>query len=248
MSSNHLFQFTALFRTLLLIFSAAVYTAIGFLPALASCLLDRSGRWASYLQRLWSTCLLRTNGIRLNLQGMENLKKDQSYVFVSNHGSILDIPGIIAATPCPVRFFAKKSLLWFPVFGWFLYLARHILIDRESPYSTLKNLKRAAFLLKNGISLIVFPEGTRSSDGQVKEFKRGAFLLAQHSQFPIVPISIAGTFRMLPRTSWCFRPGMIHIRMGEPIPTRDLTQQESRNLMGRVRGTIMQNLKTGLEN
>lgn len=243
MRSKHSFELSAFLRSLILLFSAVVYTAILFLPALASCLLDRSNRWNSAFQRLWSCWLVRTNGIRLELRGFEKLKRDQSYILVSNHASILDIPGIMSAFPVPIRFMAKKSLLWIPIFGWYLYLAEHVLIERQSAQSALKSLKRASTLLKKGISIIVFPEGTRSGDGEVKDFKRGAFLLAQYSKFPLVPVSIKGTHDMLPRDGWCFRPGTMHLRMDEPIPTRDLSQQESRNLMGRVRNTIIKNLK-----
>jgi 1-acyl-sn-glycerol-3-phosphate acyltransferase len=244
MNPSHSFEFSAFLRALFLIFSAAVYTAIICLPAFVSSLLDRSGHWPSFFQRVWANWLLRTNGIHLQLEGIDKLGKDRSYILVSNHASILDIPGIVSAAPFPVRFIAKKSLIWFPVFGWFLYFADHILIDRESAQSALKSLKRAASLLKAGISIIVFPEGTRTSDGEVKDFKRGAFLLAQHSKFPVVPVSISGTYDMLPRQGWCFWPGTMHMRMGEPIPIRDLSLQESRNLMGRVREIIINNIKT----
>jgi 1-acyl-sn-glycerol-3-phosphate acyltransferase len=237
------FELSAFLRGLFLLFSAAAYTAILGLPAFASCLLGRSSPWPSFFQRLWVNWLLRTNGIRLKVQGIENLEKDQPYVLVSNHASLLDIPAIILALPFTVRFMAKKSLLWIPLFGWFLHLSGHILIERKKAGSALKSLKRASSVLKRGISIMVFPEGTRSPDGEVKEFKGGAFLLAHHSKFPVVPVCIRGSFEMLPRTRWGFWPGIMHIRMGEPIPTRDLSHQESRSLVGRVRDTIIQNLK-----
>ena len=245
MNHSRPFELSALLRAWFLILSAAVYTTIIGLPALASCLLDRSWRWLSFFHSLWVEWLLRTNGIRLRVDGMENLKKDQSYILVSNHASILDIPALISASPFPVRFLAKKSLLRFPIFGWVLYFSGHILIDRQSAQSALRSLKKAPSLLKKGISIIVFPEGTRSSDGEVKEFKRGAFLLAQHSKFPVVPVSTVGTYEMLPRHGWCFWPGTIHIHMGEPIPTRDLSHRELEDLMGRVREKIIENLKKG---
>jgi len=245
MSQKNSFELPAFFRALFLVLSAAVYTAIIGPPALVSCFLDRPWRSLSFFQNLWVEWLLKTNGIRLRVDGMENLKKDQSYILVSNHASILDILGIISAAPFPVRFLAKKSLLWFPLFGWVMYFSGHILIDRESAQSALRSLKKAPSLLKKGISLIVFPEGTRSPDGEVKEFKRGAFLLAQHSKFPVVPISTIGTYEMLPRHGWCFWPGTIHIRMGEPIPTRDLSHRELKDLKGKVRATIIENLKKG---
>jgi 1-acyl-sn-glycerol-3-phosphate acyltransferase len=242
MGQKNFFELSAFLRTLFLIFSAVVYTGLLGLPALVACILDRSGRWASFFQRLWVDWLLRTNNIHPHLEGMENLKKGQSYILVSNHASILDILGIISAAPFPVRFIAKKSLIWFPIFGWFLCAADHILIDRERATSAFKSLKKASSLLQKGISIIVFPEGTRSPDGEVKEFKRGAFLLARHSKFPVVPVSITGTHAMLPRHGWCSWPGTMHIRMAEPIPTQDLSHQESKDLMRRVRETIIGNL------
>ena len=245
MSQKNSFELPAFFRASLLIVSAAVYTAILGPPALVSCFLDRSWRLLSFFQGLWIEWLLKTNGIHLRLDGTENLKKDQSYILVSNHASILDIPALISAFPFPVRFLAKKSLLWFPIFGWVMYFSRHILIDRQSAQSALRSLKTAPSLLKKGISIIVFPEGTRSPDGEVKGFKRGAFLLAQHSKFPVIPVSIAGTYEMLPRHSWYFWPGTMHIHMGEPISTRNLSRQESRALMRKVRETIIENLKKG---
>jgi 1-acyl-sn-glycerol-3-phosphate acyltransferase len=244
MDSNRTFELSAFFRALFLIVSAAVLTAALCLPAMVSCFLDRSGHWPSFFQRLWVRWLLGANGIRLNLQGLENLQKDQAYILVSNHSSLLDIPGIISACPLPVRFMAKKSLTWVPVFGWLLYLAGHILINRESVRSALKSLKKASSLLRDGISIVVFPEGTRSPDGGVKEFKRGAFLLAQQAKFPIVPVSIGGSFKMLPRNGWCLWPGTLNIRMGKPISNRDPSPRASGNVMDQVRETIIQNLKT----
>lgn len=245
MNPSRPFELPAFLRALFLILSAAVFTAILGPPALVSCFLDRSRRWPSFFQGLWAKWLLRANGIPVRVEGMENLKEDQSYILVSNHASILDIPALISAAPFPVRFLAKRSLLWFPIFGWVMYFSGHILIDRKSAQSALRSLKKAPFLLKKGISIIVFPEGTRTPDGEMKEFKRGAFLLAQHSKFPVVPVSITGSYEMLPRHGWCYWPGTIKIRMSEPIPIRDLSIQEAKGLMGRVREAIMENLKKG---
>jgi 1-acyl-sn-glycerol-3-phosphate acyltransferase len=245
MNSSRPFELFAFLRALFLILSAAVYTALLGPPVLVSSFLDRSRRWPSFFQGLWVEWLLRTNGIPVRVEGMENLNKGQSYILVSNHASILDIPALISAAPFPVRFLAKKSLLWFPIFGWALYFSSHILVDRKSAQSALRGLKKAPSLLKKGISIIVFAEGTRSPDGEMKEFKRGAFLLAQHSKFPVVPVSINGSYEMLPRHGWCCWPGTIQIRMNEPIPTRDLSHQELRDLMRRVRETILENLEKG---
>ncbi len=235
------FQFPAFLRGIFLIFSAVILIAILGVPALISCLLDRSGRWPSFFQRLWVRGLLSVNGVRLRVHAARNLNERQSYIFISNHVSILDIPAMISAFPFPVRFVAKKSLIWFPIFGWFLHLSGHILVDRESAQSALRSLKKGAALLAKGISIIIFAEGTRSPDGEVKEFKKGAFLLARHSRAPVVPVSICGTFEMLPKKGWCFWPGKIGIFTADPISTRDLSPQQWNGLGERVRDTIVQN-------
>lgn len=243
MNAKRSFQLTAFLRTLFLIFSAAIYTCILAPPAFTALLLDRSGRWFSAFERTWVSWLLRTNGIQLNVRGLENLERGHSYILISNHMSILDIPGIICALPFPVRFIAKRSLIWFPIFGWSLYLSRHILIDRDSALSAMKSLKQAASLLKNGTSIMIFAEGTRSPDGQVKEFKGGAFLLALKARAPVVPVSISGTYGMLPRTGWCFWPGTIKIYVNKPILTQGLSQRQARPLMEQVREKIIQHLQ-----
>jgi 1-acyl-sn-glycerol-3-phosphate acyltransferase len=126
-----------------------------------------------------------------------------------------------------------------------MYFARHVLIDRDSAVSAVKSLKKASRLMKEGISVVVFPEGTRSPDGEVKEFKRGAFLLALQSRAPIVPISISGTYEMLPRTGCCFRPGTIDLKIGVPIPTHELPIREIRPLVEKVRNVIISQTKSG---
>jgi 1-acyl-sn-glycerol-3-phosphate acyltransferase len=243
MNSQHSFELAAFLRGLFLLISTGVYTCILAPPFIIALLLDRSGRWFSAVERTWTNWVLGTNGIRLKVQGLENLEERHSYILISNHMSILDIPGIISALPFPVRFIAKKSLVWLPIFGWSLYLSRHILINRDNPLSALKSFKQAASLLKSGTSIMVFAEGTRSPDGQVKEFKGGAFLLAVKAQAPVVPVSISGTYEMLPRTGWCFRPGTIRIHLSKPIPTRGLSQRQVHSLMEQVRETVIQELK-----
>jgi 1-acyl-sn-glycerol-3-phosphate acyltransferase len=236
------FQFAAFLRGLFLILCAAIYSCILGTPALIICLLAPFSRWSFAFQRIWANWLLQTNGIRVSVRGLENLEKSRSYILLSNHTSLLDIPGIISAFPFQVRFIAKKSLAWIPIFGWSLHLSGHILIDRKRAQSAMKSSKKAASLLKSGVSIIAFPEGTRSPDGQVKEFKGGTFLLALESRAPIVPVSISGTYQMLPRSGWCFWPGSIQIHLGQPIPTQGIPLSEARLFMKRVRDAIIQNL------
>jgi len=245
MGKNPPFQFSAFLRALLLILSAAFLTAVVGTLGLGVSLFDRSGGWASSFQRAWVHSLFRLNGIRIRVQGRENLKEGNANILISNHASLLDIPAIVAAVPLPVRFIAKKSLIWYPIFGWFMYFGKHLLIDRQSGVSAVKSLKKASGLMEQGISIVVFPEGTRSPDGEVKEFKRGAFLLALQSRAPIVPISITGTYEMLPRTGWCFRPGTIDLKIGSLISTQDHPIREIRHLVEKARNVIISQKKWG---
>ena len=247
MGNKHSFQFNAFLRVLFLILTAAVLTVFLAPPGCVFSLFDRSGRWASSFQRAWVYGLFRLNGIRIRVQGRENIKESNPSILISNHASLLDIPAIVAAVPLPVRFIAKRSLIWFPIFGWFMYFARHVLIDRASAVSAAKSLKKASRLMKQGISVVVFPEGTRSPDGEVKEFKRGAFLLALQSRVPIVPISISGTYEMLPRTGCCFWPGTIDLKMGSPIPTQGLPIREVRQFEEKVRNIIIDQTQRGID-
>ncbi len=244
MRANKPFQFSAFLRGIFLILSTVVLTAVLALPAMVSCLLDPLGRWTSLLHKTWATWLLRMNRVRLDPKGLEYLGQGQASILIANHASILDIPGIICAFPHPVRFIAKKSLAWFPLFGWLLSSSGHVLVERENAKAALRSLKKAAALLRKGISIVVFPEGTRTPDGEVKDFKGGAFLLALEAKAPIVPVSISGTFRMLPRTGWCFWAGRMELNIHRPIPTLGLSRHEARPLMRKVREIIMQNSQT----
>jgi 1-acyl-sn-glycerol-3-phosphate acyltransferase len=132
MNRQHSFEPAAFVRGLFLIVSTAVYTCILAPPVIIALLLDRSGRWFSAFERTGTSWLLGTNGIRLNVLGLENLEKRHSYILISNQLGILDIPGIISALPFPIRSIAKRSLTRFPIFEWSPYLSIHILIDRDT--------------------------------------------------------------------------------------------------------------------
>lgn len=247
MGKNPPFQISAFLRVLFLIFSAALLTALLGIPALVLTPFDRSGSRSSSFQRAWVRAFFRFNRIPICIQGLENLQEGGANILISNHASLLDIPAIVAAVPLPVRFIAKKSLIWFPIFGWFMHFAGHVLIDRDSAVSAVKSLKKAARIMKQGISVVVFPEGTRTPDGDVKEFKRGAFLLALQARAPIVPISISGTYEMLPRTGCCFRPGTIDLKIGSPILTKELPIRDIRHLVEKVRKVIIDQTEGGKE-
>ncbi len=145
---------------------------------LGSC--DRNGKVAYQVNRLWTWVVLRFGGISIKVDGLDNIKPDQAYIFMVNHQSNIDIPVLIEALrDFQLRWIAKRELLWVPGLGWALWATRHVIVDRGDRKDAITSLKRAQQLLNAGISVVVFPEGTRSPDGNLLPFKRGGFLSHQ---------------------------------------------------------------------
>lgn len=205
---------------------------------LAAGLVDRRARTAYRLGRAWSKCVLLLAGIELRVSGAERLDASQAYLFMANHQSNLDIPALIAGLEgfqlCLV---AKKDLLRIPVFGWGLRACRMITIERGSVHDARSSIERACQKLNEGVSVVVFPEGTRSPDGGLLPFKRGGFVIAQNARTPIVPITINGSRERLARGSWRVVPGVVEINVHAAIHGDELTD-DSRELSAKVRDII----------
>jgi len=188
----------------------------------------------------WGRMLLWCAGVDLKVEGLEHLDLNRPYVFAANHQSAFDIFALLAALP-KVKFLAKKELFAIPLFGLALGRAGSLPVDRSNRQASLKSIDRAAQAVREGSSIIIFPEGTRSDSGQLLPFKKGGFVLAIKSGQPIVPVSLSGTGAVLPR-GW----GRIHSRpikvvFGHPIPT-DVCQKVNRDqLMARLREAILAN-------
>lgn len=210
---------------------------MGTLSLLAS-VFDSEGRLQHACARLWAQLLLWSVLARVKVHGLEKLDPHQTYLFVANHQSYIDIPVVFSKLPGQCRIIAKKSLLMIPFLGWHLRRSGHILIDRSSSKSGLKSLYAAAERVKAGISVIVFPEGTRSVDGAIHEFKGGSFLLATRAGVPIVPITINGTRAVLIKNSWHLHPGRVDMIVHDPIDTSNYDARNVDELAQRVREII----------
>lgn len=170
------------------------------------------------VQRWWSPVLLWAGGAKLEVQGLENLPKTQSYIFVSNHQSTIDIPTLFMALKSfDTRFVAKKQLKWVPMLGWYMWAAKFVFVDRANHREAVRSLDEAGEQVRGGISIIVFPEGTRSDDCKVHPFKKGPFALAMKARVPVVPVAIEGSGKLMPKNSWQITPGPITVRVGKPI-------------------------------
>jgi 1-acyl-sn-glycerol-3-phosphate acyltransferase len=220
-----------------LIPSIAAYTiALGTL-SLASSVFERHGYFAHWCARTWSRLILMTTGVQVEVRGLNRLESGRTYVFVSNHQSIYDIPILFWALPYQLRIIAKESLGNIPFLGWHLRRTGHMLVDRRHPDRS-KIFGWASRLTANGLSLIVFPEGTRSRDGRVGRFKGGGFLLALQAGIPIVPLSIVGSRHVMLKGRLATYPGAVRLVVHDPIDTRELSGLGPKEFGERVRRVI----------
>ena len=210
----------------------------GMLIILVS-LLDPDGRLVQRLAHWWGRILLKLAHIRLEVQGLEHLQEGQAYVFAANHRSNFDIFVLLAVLPCRFLFVAKKSLFQIPVFGWALSRMGSIPVDRTNLKAAIKSLNQAAAIVRGGVSMMIFPEGTRGTSGELLPFKKGVFIMALKAAQPIVPVAISGTRFIQPRKSFRVRPGPVRVVISPPINPEDYHRQE--DLMEAVRRAIAAN-------
>ncbi len=215
-----------------------VYTSLlGSVAIVGSLLLPWSGVFMT-LARLWSRLTLKTLGVRFVAHYDEGVDPHRPCVYVANHQSQLDIPALVLAMPVDFRMVAKRELFYIPIFGWALWLAGFIFIDRRDRERAIRSLDKAARRIQSGTSIVVFVEGTRSPDGRLLPFKKGAFVLALQAHVPIVPVSIRGGHALMPKGSLKARPGTIEVVFGAPIPTSAYTMETRDTLIEAVRQRI----------
>jgi len=185
----------------------------------------------------------RLLGIKVEAEGRERLDRRTPYVFMCNHLSFLDAPALVTVIDRPVRSIVKRFVFRIPVFGWGMRLAGFVPVDKEGIGEGRKRIARASGLIREkGYSFLVFPEGQRSWDGRLQPFRRGGFFLALAAGAPIVPVSIAGTFELMPRVSRRVRRGRVRIVFHEPIAVAGFSPETLPELMERVRAAIASGL------
>ena len=214
----------------------AALTAILGIPCLLAGLLDRSGRLAHAVVRLWGRLLLAGLGVEVALEGAS--PPDGPAVYAANHGSALDIPILFGYLPVEFRIIHKRSLYLVPLVGWYLYLGGHVGIDRGKAFRARRSLAAAARRISAGTSVAVFPEGTRSPDPRVRLFKRGSFLLAIRAAVPVVPISLVGVKDVAPSGILSLRPGRVALRLHPALATAGRQAGEAEALAEEVRRRV----------
>ncbi|MGD1062607.1 MAG: lysophospholipid acyltransferase family protein [Terracidiphilus sp.] len=216
----------------------ALVTAGCGLMALAVSLLDRKGRVQHWIARIWARAAVRVSLSRLKVEGKENLSKHRVAVYAPNHTSYMDIPVIFAALPFQFRILARKQLWQWPFIGWYLERSGQMRIDTENPHATLTSLGVAVKALRGGMPLVVFPEGGRTSDGELRPFLSGAAYLAIRAQVPLVPIALKGVYDLLPIHTHHFYPGKLTVQVGVPIETKGMSVRQNGELTERLREAI----------
>ena len=225
---------TNLIQTPLFFLSTSLFGSLSLLVSLV----DKSGRAQHRLARLWARSCVWASGSKLTVRGAENLHKQPVAVYAANHTSYMDTPVIFAALPFQFRILAKKELWSMPFIGWYLGRSGQIPIDTENPRATLSSLGVAVKALRVGMPLFVFPEGSRTPDGELQTFLSGAAYLAIRAQVPLVPIALSGVYDLLPIHTRHFYPGELTLSVAEPIETTGMTPRDTEALTLRLRNVI----------
>ncbi|MCW8860269.1 MAG: 1-acyl-sn-glycerol-3-phosphate acyltransferase [Deltaproteobacteria bacterium] len=223
-------------RTLLFYFLFFLWSVIIILLALPLSLISADRIHSCAI--LWGrTCLLFA-GLKLQVNGAENIPATGPAIYVSNHQSNFDIPILYAGLPIQFRWMAKQELFRVPFFGLAMKRCGYIAIDRSDRHKALHSLNLAAQKIKAGTSVVIFPEGTRTPDGKVQEFKKGALLIAAKAEVPVIPVAINGSYQVQPKGQWAVGSGPLTLTIFPPLATRNLKVSEVGQLTRKVHDQI----------
>ena len=215
-----------------------LWVAVCGSASLLASLFDKSGRVQHGIARIWARGCVAISLSRLKIEGNPKPRENRAAVYAANHTSYMDIPVLFAALPFQFRILAKKELWQWPFIGWYLQRSGQMPIDIANPHATLSSLGGAVKALRAEMPLVVFPEGGRTADGELKPFLAGAAYLAIRAQVPLVPIALKGVYDLLPIHTHHFYPGELTVRVGEPIETKGMTVRQNGELTERLREAI----------
>jgi 1-acyl-sn-glycerol-3-phosphate acyltransferase len=206
--------------------------------ALPGGMFDRTGRRLHWFSRTWSWLIMKTILSPVKVTGMEKIDKTKPHVYALNHASALDIPVLYVNLPFQFRIAFKKELLAYPIVGWQLRRSGQVCIDQQNPSRSVGSIRSALKGLKSGMPLVIFPEGGRTPDGEIKPFLPGAFFLAIKAQVDVVPVALVGTYELLPMDTYHIKSRPLEMRVGEPISTAGLTMRDMESLSAKVQKAL----------
>jgi 1-acyl-sn-glycerol-3-phosphate acyltransferase len=235
-----IFRGADVFRFVFLNLFIALHTLVFGTYGVLLALLGASARFVHFYCAVpWAKAILKVCGVKVELKGSERIQEKVPRVYMANHCSYFDIFALLSALPVDFKFIVKQELMTIPIFGHAMKRAGYIGIERAEPRKALKSMHEAAERIRNGASVLIFPEGTRSDDGRLQPFKPGGFHLALKSGCDIVPITIKGSHRIVPKGSRNIRKGAILLIVGEAISLRGQSRKQMVQVMDWVRAAMV---------
>lgn len=229
-------------RTIIL-FALSVIITLLVIPIIVFCFIFRCSQPIIWTGKQFLQIAPKILGIRIEVIGANKIEKDESYIFMSNHLSFLDGPLLFLVVPQPIRVILKKEIFRIPIIGWGMRQVDFVPVDRKGIKGGKKSIDKAVQLIKEkGYSFLIFPEGTRSLDGQIQPFRRGGFFLALNSRVPIVPISIQGTYELMPKGSFYVKKGIIRVIFHPSVSVKGCSKKNLPELISRVQDIIREGL------
>jgi len=232
-------------RTTYIILWIVLSTFFWGLTAIVTSFFTRTGNPVHRVAGIWARGILFASRIKVTVNGLANIDPTQSYVYMSNHQSNFDIPVLLAYLPVQFRWLAKAELFKIPIFGRAMRGAGYVKIDRFNQESAFESINEAAAKMKDGVSVMIFPEGTRSLDGKIRSFKKGGFVMAVDAGVPIVPIVLKGTWAIMEKSSLKINTGEVSLNIEPPIATIDYTRENKDDLIKSVRAVIREGSEKG---
>ena len=215
-----------------------LYTLVMGLLALPGGMFDSTGERLHWFSTTWSRLIMATIFSPVKVTGLDKIDTTKPHVYAVNHGSALDIPMLYANLPFQFRIAFKKELLAYPVVGWQLRRSGQVCIDQQNPSHSVSSIRKALKGLKAGLPLVIFPEGGRTPDGEIKPFLQGAFFLAIKAQVDIVPVALVGTYELLPMNTYHIKSRPLEMRVGQPISTIGLKGHDLAAVSAQVQKAI----------
>jgi len=215
-----------------------LYTLVLGLIAVPAGLFDRGGRLLHRFSYVWSWLIMKTILSPVKVTGLDKIDASKPHVYAVNHASALDIPVVYVYLPFQFRIAFKKELLSYPVVGWHLKRSGQVCIDQQNPAHSISSIRAALKGLKAGLPLVIYPEGGRTPNGEIRPFLPGAFFLAIKAQVDIVPVALVGTYELLPMNTYHIKSRPLEMRVGDPISTAGLTIRDLEALSARVQRAV----------
>jgi 1-acyl-sn-glycerol-3-phosphate acyltransferase len=231
-------RISTMIRTAYIFLWVVLSTLVLGILAIILSFFSRTGNSVHRVARLWGRGILLVSRVRVSVKGLSRINPTRSYIYMSNHQSNFDIPVLLAHLPVQFRWLAKAELFKIPIFSRAMRGAGYVRIDRFNRESAIESIKEAAAKMKDGVSVMLFPEGTRSRDGSIQPFKKGGFVMAVDTGAPIVPIVLRGTWPIMAKSSWQINAGDVILQIENPIDTTGYTRETKDDLIETVRSVI----------